>query len=226
MRLSRRRRLASSRNSFQASADAMNGILNLNKPAGISSAAAVSRIKRLLPRGVKIGHAGTLDPFATGVLVLLIGKATKLCEKLMDEAKQYEATIKLGATTPTLDPTSEEEIDANAKPAAREKIESTLQKFTGEIQQSPPVYSALKVGGRAAYARARDGEEVVLEARKIHIYGIEVVGHEWPFLQIRVDCGRGTYIRSLARDIGEALGTKGYLTALKRTAVGQFQIEK
>jgi len=204
----------------------MNGILNLNKPAGISSAAAVSRIKRLLPRGVKIGHAGTLDPFATGVLVLLIGKATKLCEKLMDETKQYEATVRLGATTPTLDPTSEEEIDSNANPVAREKIESTLQKFTGEIQQSPPVYSALKVRGRAAYARARDGEEVVLEARKIHIYGIEVVGHEWPFLQIRVDCGRGTYIRSLARDIGEALGTKGYLTALKRTAVGQFQIEK
>src|SRR5882762_6757203 len=195
MRLSRRPGPASSRNSFQASADAMNGILNLNKPAGISSAAAVSRIKRLLPRGVKIGHAGTLDPFATGVLVLLIGKATKLCEKLMDEAKQYEATVKLGATTPTLDPTSEEEIDSNAKPVTREKIESALQKFIGEIQQSPPVYSALKVGGRAAYARARDGEEVVLEARKIHIYGIEVVGHEWPFLQIRIDCGRGTYIR-------------------------------
>src|SRR5882672_5697780 len=156
----------------------MDGILNLNKPAGISSAAAVAKVKRLLPPGVKIGHAGTLDPFATGVLVLLIGKATKLCEKLMDEAKQYEATVKLGATSPTLDPTSEEEIDANAKPVARVNVESALQKFIGEIQQSPPVYSALKVGGRAAYARARDGEDVVLEARKIHIYGIELVRYE------------------------------------------------
>src|SRR5437773_8795571 len=105
------------------------GVINLDKPAGMSSARAVDHVKRLLPRGVKIGHAGTLDPFATGVLVLLIGKATKLCEKLMDEAKQYEATIKLGVTTPTLDPTAEEEIDANAKPVAREKVESALQKF-------------------------------------------------------------------------------------------------
>src|SRR6267378_3442425 len=123
----------------------MNGILVLDKPAGISSAAAVSRVKRLLPRGTKIGHAGTLDPFATGVLLLLIGKATKLCEKLMDEAKQYEATVKLGATTETLDRDSDEKVDADAKPAAREKVEEVLRKFVGEIQQRPPVYSALKI---------------------------------------------------------------------------------
>src|SRR6266568_19856 len=154
MDLSRRRRRGLSRSSFRASADAMNGILNLNKPARISSAAAVARVKRLLPRGVKIGHAGTLDPFATGVLVLLIGKATKLCEKLMDEAKQYEATVKLGATTETLDPDSEEVVDSHANAVEREKVEEALQKFVGEIQQRPPVYSALKVAGRAAYARA------------------------------------------------------------------------
>ncbi|HEV8293647.1 MAG TPA: hypothetical protein VGP94_17060, partial [Tepidisphaeraceae bacterium] len=131
----------------------MDGILNLNKPAGISSAAAVAKVKRLLPRGVKIGHAGTLDPFATGVLLLLVGKATKLCEKLMDEPKQYEAVVKLGATTATLDPESEESIDVNAKPVSRHGVEVALQKFIGEIQQRPPVYSALKVSGKAAYAR-------------------------------------------------------------------------
>src|SRR5436190_369530 len=204
----------------------MNGILNLNKPAGISSAAAVGKVKRLLPRGVKIGHAGTLDPFATGVLLLLIGKATKLCEKLMDERKQYEATVKLGATTETLDPTSDEVVDPKAKVALREKVEEALQRFIGEIQQRPPVYSALKIGGKAAYARAREGEVVELEARTVRIYGIEILRYEWPMLEIRVDCGRGTYIRSLARDIGEALGTKGYLTQLKRTAVGAFRIEQ
>src|SRR4051812_25788905 len=105
----------------------MDGIINLNKPAGISSAAAVGKVKRLLPRGIKIGHAGTLDPFATGVLLLLIGKATKLCEKLMDEAKQYQATIKLGATTETLDPTSQETIDPHAKPVSRENVVQSLQ---------------------------------------------------------------------------------------------------
>src|SRR2546430_2591282 len=203
----------------------LTGLLILDNPAGITSAAAVNRIKRMLPRGVKIGHAGTLDPFATGVLLLLIGKATKLCEKLMDEKKQYEATVKLGVTTETLDRDSAEVVDADAKPAAREKIEEVMKKFVGEIQQRPPVYSALKVAGRAAYARARGGEEVVLEARTVRVYGIEILRYEWPFVQIRVNCGRGTYIRSLARDIGEELGTQGYLTELKRTAVGRFRIE-
>src|SRR4051812_32356598 len=202
----------------------MDGVLNLNKPAGISSAAAVGKVKRLLPRGVKIGHAGTIDPFATGVLLLLIGKATKLCEKLMDQPKQYEAMIKLGASTETLDPTSKEIADPHASPVAKLKIEAVLKGFVGQIAQKPPIYSALKVAGKAAYARARDGEEVNLEARLVSVYGIELVKYEWPALEIRVDCGRGTYIRSLARDIGEALGTKGYLTALRRTAVGTFRI--
>src|SRR5438045_1329251 len=191
----------------------MDGILNLNKPAGISSAAAVLRVKRLLPRGVKIGHAGTLDPFATGVLLLLVGKATKLCEQLMDQPKQYEAMVKLGATSETLDPTSKEISDPDAKPAALEKIQEILKQLVGEIQQKPPVYSALKVEGRPAYARARQGEQVELEARPVRIYGIELIEYDWPKLEICVDCGRGTYIRSLARDIGEALGTKGFLTA-------------
>src|SRR5687767_5289930 len=110
----------------------MNGIINLDKPAGISSATAVGKVKRLLPRGTKIGHAGTLDPFATGVLLLLVGKATKLCEKLMDAPKQYEASVKLGATTPTLDPTSDETVDHLAVPATREQVEQALRRFVGE----------------------------------------------------------------------------------------------
>ena len=202
----------------------MNGIINLNKPAGISSAAAVAKVKRLLPQGTKIGHAGTLDPFATGVLLLLVGKATKLCEKLMDEPKQYEATVKLGATSETLDPQSEEVVDEEAQPVSRGKIESVLQTFVGEIRQRPPVYSALKIGGKAAYARARAGEQVELEPRTVRVYAIELLSYQWPLVDIGVDCGRGTYIRSLARDLGESLGTTGYLTSLKRTVVGQFRI--
>src|SRR5215204_5382247 len=133
MLLSRPPGLAWFRGSFQASADAMNGILNLNKPAGISSAAAVGKVKRLLPRGTKIGHAGTLDPFATGVLLLLIGKATKLCEKLMDEPKQYEATVKLGATTPTDDPESPETVTPGVTPPATEDVRVALQTLVGDV---------------------------------------------------------------------------------------------
>src|SRR5438105_9627218 len=121
----------------------MDGILNLNKPAGISSAAAVARVKRLLPRGVKIGHAGTLDPFATGVLLLLVGKATKLCERLMDSPKQYEAVIKLGATTSTDDPESPEVATPNVEPIGVEIVSQALQKFVGQITQRPPVFSAM-----------------------------------------------------------------------------------
>src|SRR3712207_4238583 len=125
----------------------MDGVINLDKPAGISSARAVDVVKRLLPRGTKIGHGGTLDPFATGVLLLLIGRATKACERLMDAPKQYEATVKLGATTETDDPESPEAPTPGAVPAARVAVEAALRPMVGEILQRPPVYSALKVGG-------------------------------------------------------------------------------
>src|SRR5678815_1902328 len=171
-----------------------NGVINLDKPAGISSARAVDRVKRHLPRRTRIGHAGTLDPFATGVLLLLIGKATKLCEKLMDQPKQYEAMVKLGATTETLDPDSQEIADPDARLVPRHEVEAVLTKFVGQILQKPPVYSALKVSGRPAYARARQGEQVELEARPVRIYGIDLINYEWPSLELRVDCGRGTYI--------------------------------
>ncbi len=208
----------------------MNGVLNLDKPPGVSSARVVARVKRLLPRGMKIGHAGTLDPFATGVLLLLVGKATKVCERLMDSPKQYEAVIRLGATTETDDrdtpaipwtPSRGGELtvpDLNA-------VESALPALTGQIMQRPPAYSALKVGGRRAYDLARAGHEVAMQPRPVNVYRIELLDYNWPLLRLRIDCGRGTYIRAMARDLGEALDVGGHLAELRRTAVGKFRIQ-
>jgi tRNA pseudouridine55 synthase len=202
----------------------MDGVLVLDKPAGISSARAVSRVKRLLPRGTRIGHAGTLDPFATGVLLLLIGKATKLCERLMDEPKQYQATVKFGATTATDDPESPEQPHPVASIPTPEQIDGALAQFVGAIQQQPPIYSALKVKGRRAYDLARKGQEVALKPRTVQVYGIQRLDYTWPLLTLRIDCGRGTYVRSLARDLGEALNVGGHLSALRRTRVGPFNL--
>lgn len=214
---------------------ALDGLLNLDKPAGISSARAVDRVKRILPGGLrgpkgpgrtKIGHAGTLDPFATGVLVLLIGKATRQCERLMDQPKQYEATVKLGATTATDDPESPEETHS-ATPVTQQRIVQTLPRFIGAIQQRPPAFSAMKIAGKRAYDLARRGDAVELQPRTVHVYGIELLEYHWPLLRLRIDCGRGTYIRSIARDLGEALGVGGgYLTQLRRTRVGSFTIDE
>jgi tRNA pseudouridine55 synthase len=205
----------------------IDGILNINKPAGRSSARVVSLIKRLLARKTKVGHAGTLDPFATGVLLILIGKATKRCESLMAEPKQYDATLKLGFTTSTFDPESAEVRwpGAVVSPPDLNRIQEVLNSFTGTIQQAPPSFSAMKVGGRRAYDLARKGHEVILPPRPVRIDSIELVEYSFPRLRIRVDCGRGTYIRSLARDIGEALDTGAYLTALERTRVGPYAID-
>jgi tRNA pseudouridine55 synthase len=203
----------------------LSGVINLDKPAGISSAFAVGKLKRMLPRGTKIGHAGTLDPFATGVLLLLVGKGTKLCEGLMSSPKQYEATVKFGATTATDDPEGAEEPWPGAvTPVTRERVEAVVPEFVGEITQVPPVFSAMKVEGRRAYDLARKGHDVQLVGRKVRVYGIEVVGYEWPLLTLRIDCGRGTYIRAIARDLGKRLDVGGHLTALRRTRVGQFDI--
>lgn len=205
------------------------GILNLDKPAGLSSARTVTRVKHMLPRGTKIGHAGTLDPFATGVLLILIGRvATRCCEQLMGQPKRYEAVIKLGATTATLDPTSPEipyaRSDEHAKPVARESIEAILPSFVGDIVQQPPQFSALKVGGRPAYALARAGEAVPLQPRTVRVYALTMTAYEWPFLSIDLHCGRGTYVRSIGRDVGERLGVGGYVQSLRRTAVGDFDV--
>jgi tRNA pseudouridine55 synthase len=202
----------------------LNGILNLDKPAGISSARAVDRVKRLLPRGTKIGHAGTLDPFATGVLLLLIGKATKSCERLMDAPKQYEATVKLGATTETDDLESPEKPIPVAVPPSLEAVQNALTSFVGEILQRPPIYSALKIAGQRAYAVARKGKTVELEPRKVRVYSAGLLSYDWPLARIKVDCGRGTYIRAIARDFGTALNTGGFLTELRRTRIGEFDV--
>ncbi|HET6251230.1 MAG TPA: tRNA pseudouridine(55) synthase TruB [Tepidisphaeraceae bacterium] len=200
----------------------LEGIINLDKPPGLSSARAVARVKRLLPRGTKIGHAGTLDPFATGVLLLLIGKATRLCETLMDSPKQYEAVVKLGATTPTDDPDSEPTPTPGAIAPQRGEILAALPAFIGRITQLPPAFSALKVGGRRAYDLARSGQEVSLQPRVVRVDAIELLDYEWPLLRIKVDCGRGTYIRAIARDLGKALNVGGHLSELRRTRVGDF----
>lgn len=202
----------------------MEGIINLDKPAGLTSARAVDRVKRLLPRGTKIGHAGTLDPFATGVLLLLIGKATKACERLMDAPKQYECTLKLGFTTPTFDPESDEVRFADlVRPPSVEQIADALTAFNGTIMQRPPAYSAIKIGGRRAYDLTRKGAEVELEPRQVQVYSIKLLDYSWPTLTLSIDCGRGTYIRAIARDLGEKLSTGAYLTALRRTKIGSFE---
>jgi tRNA pseudouridine55 synthase len=216
----------------------MEGILNVDKPPGVSSARVVARVKRLLPRGTKIGHAGTLDPFATGVLLLLVGKATKACERLMDLPKQYETVIRLGATTETDDPETPAipwapVRQAQGRPAGgselitpnQDAIESALKAFTGQIMQRPPAYSALKVGGRRAYDLARAGHDVALQPRPVNVYRIELLDYTWPLLRLRIDCGRGTYIRAIARDLGVALDVGGHLAELRRTGIGKFRIQ-
>ena len=204
----------------------IGGILNINKPAGISSTRVVGRIKRLLPPRTKVGHAGTLDPFATGVLLVLVGRATKWCEQLMGRPKQYVATIKLGATTATLDPESPElPVDGPINRPDEARVKEVLGRFIGEVRQLPPQFSALKVGGRPAYQLARRGEQVALQPRTVRIDQLELIDCQWPNLKLRIDCGRGTYIRALARDVGGILSGGGYLTALCRTRIGPFDVE-
>ena len=183
--------------------------------------------RRVGVRRVKIGHAGTLDPLATGVLILCTGKKTKEIERLQLNNKEYTATLQLGATTPSYD--MEHEVDATYPTAhiTRELIERMLADFVGEIQQVPPQYSACKIGGDRAYDLIRKGKEVELKAKTVHIDSINVIDFDPTTMQlsIRVSCGKGTYIRSLARDIGRALESGAYLTALCRTRLGGVRIE-
>ena len=184
--------------------------------------------KKVGVRRVKIGHAGTLDPLATGVLILCTGKKTKEIERLQLHDKEYTATLQLGATTPSYD--MEHEVDATYPTAhiTREMIEQTLKQFVGDIQQVPPEYSACKIGGDRAYELMRKGKEVELKAKTVHVDEIELTDFNPETMQmsIRVLCGKGTYIRSLARDIGRALESGAYLTALCRTRLGGVRIEE
>jgi tRNA pseudouridine55 synthase len=202
----------------------VDGLLPIDKPAGLTSAALLNRVKRLLPRGTKIGHAGTLDLFATGVLVALVGRGTKRCEEVMGSPKEYETTIKLGCTTPTLDPDTPEVPTPDAAAPDRAAIEATLPKFLGTILQAPPAYSAVKIGGKRASDHARAGAAVAPEPRPVRVDAIELLDYAWPLLKLRVACGRGFYVRALARDIGAALQVGGYLVALRRTKVGDHDV--
>ena len=204
----------------------------INKPYRMTSFGALAHIryvvsKRLHVKRVKMGHAGTLDPLATGVLILCTGKATKQIETLQRHTKEYTATLQLGATTPSYD--MEHAVD-NTYPTAhitRELILETLPHFVGDIMQVPPVFSACMVAGDRAYDLARKGQEVTLAAKPVRIDELELTAFDPSSMQmsVRVVCGKGTYIRSLARDIGEALGSGAYLTALCRTRVGDVRIE-
>ncbi len=202
-----------------------DGILNIHKPAGVTSTQVVGRIKGLLPRGVKIGHAGTLDEFATGVLLVLVGRSTKRSLELMSQPKQYQATIKFGATTLTYDPDSPETPFPDARPVTVERIRQVLPRFIGAIEQTPPLFSALKIGGKRVSDRVRAGQSIELCPRTVRIDHIEILRFESPCLELRIECGKGTYIRALARDLGQAVEAGAYVTALARTAIGTYRIE-
>ena len=181
--------------------------------------------KRLGVKKLKVGHAGTLDPLATGVMIVCTGKATKRIEEFQYHTKEYVADIRLGATTPSYD--LEHEIDATypTEHITRELVEATLQQFVGEIQQVPPAFSACMVNGTRAYDLARKGEEVELKPKLLVIDEIELLECQLPDIRVRVVCSKGTYIRALARDIGEALQSGAHLTALRRTRVGDVRVE-
>ena len=206
----------------------MDGIIVINKPIGCTSYNIVYRVKKIFKE--KVGHTGTLDPLATGVLPILIGKGTKLSNYLMEHDKEYIATLKLGKKTDTLDAEGEviEEREVDDNIFNKDKIDEVLNKFIGKIEQIPPLYSAIKVNGKKLYEYARKGKQVEIKPREIEIYQIELISilPEKQEIQYKVHCSKGTYIRKLSEDIAEKLGTVGFMKELRRTRVGDFCIEQ
>lgn len=205
-------------------------VLYFDKPLRWTSFAVVNKVRyhisrKLGVKKIKVGHAGTLDPLATGVMIICTGKATKRIEEFQYHTKEYIATLQLGATTPSYD--LEKEIDATypTEHITREMVEEVLQQFKGTIEQIPPAFSACKVDGKRAYDLARKGDEVELKPKTLVIDEIELLECNLPEIKIRVVCSKGTYIRALARDIGQALGSGAHLTALERTRVGNVRVE-
>jgi len=199
------------------------GFLNINKPKGITSFKALIDLRKVL-QTTKIGHIGTLDPLATGVLVVAVGEALKLIEFTNNFDKEYEAEITLGKTSTTYDAEGVIIKTSDKKPTVKE-IKECIEYFKGEILQIPPIFSAVKVKGKRAYELARKGTEVTLEPRKITIKEIKIISFKYPVIKLKINCSKGTYIRSLAHDIGEKLNTGAYLSALKRTKVDNFSIK-
>lgn len=205
-------------------------VLLFDKDLEWTSFDLVQRVRNSLCRAMgikklKVGHAGTLDPLASGLLILCTGKATKLIESFQEREKEYVATVKLGATTPSFDRETEEDMHFDISNITPELIELTLQKFLGETEQVPPVFSAVKVKGKRAFDYARNGEELKLQPKKIVIQKIVTESVDLPYVTIRVVCSKGTYIRALARDIGKEMDCGAYLTKLRRTRIGEFRVE-
>jgi tRNA pseudouridine55 synthase len=206
----------------------MNGILLFDKPAGWTSHDVVAKVRNILKnetgQKIKVGHTGTLDPFATGLLILMVGSYTKRAEEFSKLDKTYEAEIILGSISSTGDPEGEITEKSSYKPEP-EEIQKILEQFTGEIQQTPHKFSAIKIDGQRAYKLARAGKEVELEPRKVTIHNLRLTDYKYPKLKVTAEVSSGTYIRSLAEDIGEKLGTGAYLSLLRRTQVGKFKVE-
>lgn len=202
-----------------------DGVINFNKPVGITSAKALYRIRRII--GVrKSGHAGTLDPAAEGVLVICVGKATKLVELVMAQPKVYRTTARLDVTSSSFDSDAPLIPVASAVQPDRTAVLEALNSFEGAIEQTPPAISALKIGGVPAYKLARSGTTPVLKPRPVTVHWTHLHGYDWPNVDFEIACSRGTYIRSIIRDLGQTLGTGGCLTSLKRLAVGPFHIDR
>lgn len=204
-------------------------IILIDKPAGMSSFGVVARVRRKLTekmgKKVKVGHTGTLDPFATGLMILLVGKATKRSNEFLKLDKEYVAEIKLGETSTTGDIEGDVQKSYTGEAPSEDEVKKVVQKFVGEIMQEVPAFSAVKINGRRAYDLARKGIEVKMPTRKVIIYNIEILEYSWPRLVIKTKVSSGTYIRALGEDIGRELGTGAFLTNLRRTQIDKYRVE-
>jgi len=206
-----------------------DGIILIDKPAGMTSFGVVARIRRVLTqqagKKVKVGHTGTLDPFATGLMIIVTGKECKNADHYTKLDKIYEATFQLGKMSTTGDPEGDI-TSVNTIQPSTEEIAAVLKQFTGEIRQRPPIFSAIKINGQRAYKLARDGQEVEIPLRTVTVYSLELIEYNYPTLSVRAHVSSGTYIRSLAVDIGEVLQTGAYCTDLRRTAINKWHIDE
>jgi tRNA pseudouridine55 synthase len=206
-----------------------DGILLIDKPAGMSSFGVVARVRRVLSqqagKKLKVGHTGTLDPFATGLMILVVGKECKNAGSYSKLDKVYKATIRLGQTSSTGDPEGDISPVTDIQPSFDE-VKKACGQFVGEIQQRPPIFSAIKINGQRAYKLARDGQEVEIPERTVIIHSLEIIDYTYPELKIRTHVSSGTYIRSLADDIGKTLGVGAYCTELRRIAIAQWHVDE
>jgi|TARA_R110000737_G_scaffold346463_1_gene376300 tRNA pseudouridine55 synthase len=211
--------------------DYLNGeILLIDKPLGWSSFQAVNKLKWVLKKRfslkkIKIGHAGTLDPLATGLLIICVGKFTKRIHEFQGQEKEYKGTITLGATTPSYDLETEIDQTFTTEHITKALVHETTKKFIGEIDQTPPVFSALKKDGKRLYEYAREGKKVEIQTRKVSLSAFEITGIEFPQITFRIVCSKGTYIRSIAHDFGKALDSGGHLSSLRRTKIGVYNVD-